>query len=176
MSRTAEEPAEPDASTAQLVASQIGRMPRAPWRVCTRCTFGRPAVISSPPVLSDGSRFPTLHWLTCPWLIEGAGALESQGAADDFSQRAAADPEFASALASADEELRRARAAAHGGPDPCGDVGLAGQRDPLGVKCLHAHVALALAGISDPIGQETLARVGYPCEDDLCARKLGATT
>ena len=176
MTGNPDEPAEPDAPTRALVAWQIGRTPREPWRVQVRCGFGRPSVITSPPVLADGSRFPTHHWLTCPWLAEAAGKLESQGAADRWAERAAGDPDLAAALEAADAALREARSTEIDGTDPCGAVGLAGQRDPLGVKCLHAHLALALAGIPDPVGQETLAEVGYPCEDDVCARIQGATT
>ncbi len=55
------------------------------------------------------------------------------------------------------------------GTDACAAVGLAGQRDPLGVKCVHAHVALALVGIDDPIGLELLER-GRECPDRYCDR------
>lgn len=161
---------ESDGETAALVARQLGRPPRDPWRVQARCAYGRPAVIASPPMLAGGSRFPTLYWLTCPWLIETVGALESAGAADVWAQRVSSEADLAAALLEADVALRDARASESGGVDECGDVGLAGQHDPFGVKCVHAHVALVLAGIADPIGEETLAQIGYPCEDDRCAR------
>ena len=169
MSAAEHDPAGPDAGTRSIVALQIGRPPREPWRVHVRCAYGHPSVIASPVVLEDGSRFPTLYWLTCPWLVEAAGALESEGAADSWGERASRDLELAAALEKVDAALRQLRAAESGGEDPCADVGLAGQKDPLGVKCVHAHVAFALAGLADPIGEETLARVGYPCEDERCA-------
>ena len=131
-------------------------------------------MIASPALLADGSRFPTLYWLTCPWLAEGVGMRESAGDTDAWAVRVAQDVALAEALGCADRELRDRRARESEGADPCSGVGLAGQRDPLGVKCLHAHVALALAGIADPVGEETIALVGYPCEDDRCARLEGA--
>lgn len=67
------------------------------------------------------------------------------------------------------------RAEEAGGVDPCFTVGLAGQRDPLGVKCLHAHVALALVGVDDPVGAELLGKTGSACADARCARLVGDT-
>jgi hypothetical protein len=129
-------------------------------------------VIASPSVLADGTRFPTLYWLTCPWLIERAGALESEGILAEWAERIASQPELGPALDASDRSLRERRGEESEGSDVCSTVGIAGQRDPRGVKCLHAHVALSLAGIDDPIGGETLELLGSACENDLCRRFL----
>jgi hypothetical protein len=155
---------------AALVAAQIGRAPREPWRVGSRCRFGYPTTIVSPPRLSDGAPFPTLAWLCCPWLVEQVAGLESAGEIDRWSHRALEDPMFANALRTVDDELRTARAAEADGDDACAGVGVAGQRDPALVKCLHAHVALRLLGLSDPIGAEVLDTAGPGCDDERCAR------
>lgn len=162
--------ARPDADT---VAEQVGRTPRAPWRVAARCSFGGPTVIVSPSRLADGTPFPTYAWLTCPYLVEAAGALESAGATARYAERAAREESLAGALRALDARVRELRAAESTGIDACADVGIGGQRDPLGVKCLHVHVALALLGEDDPIGAELLARMPRECEDDRCAT-LGA--
>jgi hypothetical protein len=120
-------------------------------------------------LLSDGTPFPAYAWLTCPWLAERVGALESSGEIARWSQRAGDDGELAAALRSTDAAVRYARAAESDGADACADVGIAGQRDPLGVKCLHAHVALQLAGIADRIGSEVLGKIGYACDDERCS-------
>lgn len=151
-----------------LVALQIGRIPREPWRVAARCQWERPSVIASPSLLADGTPFPTLYWLTCPWLIARAGALESEGILAEWDERTESDPHLAAALDASDRALRERRSEESGGSDACISVGIAGQRDPVGVKCLHAHVALSLAGVADPIGQETLALLGEACDDDGC--------
>lgn len=151
------------------VAAQLGRIPRDPWRVGVRCSWGRPVVIVSPSTLADGTPFPNLAWLTCPWLTELVAAEESAGAAAGFARRAAEEPAFAAALSHADAAVRGLRAAESGGVDACAAVGIAGQRDPLGVKCLHAHVALALLGVADPVGEDVLSRVQRWCDDDRCA-------
>lgn len=152
-----------------LVGEQIGRAPRTPWRIAARCSHGRPTVIVSPSRLDDGTPFPTFAWLTCPHLLEGVSAAESAGATASFAQRAAADPSFAAALAGLDARVRALRAVESGGVDASADVGLGGQRDPLGVKCLHVHAALALLGEEDPIGTELLGRLKRECADDRCA-------
>lgn len=157
------------ADEAVIVAAQIGREPRGPWRVATRCRYGYPTVIVSPSQLSDGTLFPTYAWLTCPWIAEAMSSAESAGDTALWAQRAATDERVSAALVQADAQLRSARAAESGGEDACSAVGLAGQRDPLGVKCLHAHAALALVGVVDPIGQAELGRIDRDCPDDRCA-------
>jgi hypothetical protein len=104
-------------------------------------------------VLPGGEPFPTLLWLTCPWLCQRAGAEESAGGADAWSYR-----------------LRRAEIAR--GIDPCAGTGIAGQRDSLSAKCLHAHIAAAIGGFDDPIGLGVLARADRECPDDRCAAAL----
>jgi hypothetical protein len=107
--------------------------------------------------------------LTCPWLAQRAAAEESDGGAARWAAAAARDDALAARLRAADDAVRAARASEGGEVDECANVGLAGQRDPLGVKCVHAHVALALVGIDDPIGTHLLER-GRECPDRYCAR------
>jgi len=156
-----------------LVAAQMGRTPREPWRVGSRCGFGFPSAIISPSVLAEGTPFPTFAWLTCPWLVEQVGELESAGETDRWSRCAAEQPALADALRATDDRLRQARAAEGGGHDACSSTGIAGQRDPLAVKCLHAHVALQLVGLADPIGTEVLAAIGSRCSDERCVAIRG---
>jgi len=154
----------------EVVARQLGRPPRGPWRTAHRCEYGFPSVIASPSVLEDGERFPTTFWLTCPFLDDIAARAESRGECAQWAAAAASDDDLAGRLREADREVRAMRAAESGGVDSCDSVGLAGQRDPLGVKCLHAHVAYALVGIGDPIGQAVLDECGSSCPDARCTR------
>jgi hypothetical protein len=111
------------------------------------------------PLLHDGTPFPTTFWLTCPRLVEAVHVLESIGEHRTWAARAAADPDLAARLRAADRAYRACRAAEGGGDDPCTAVGVAGQADPLAVKCLHARVAAALAGIADPVGEGVLKQL-----------------
>lgn len=155
---------------AAIVRAQLGRPPRDPWRVAVRCAYGYPSVIASPGRLEDGTPFPTLFWLTCPWIAETAWRAESAGETAAWASVASSDESIGEQLKAADVKLRQARVAESGGLDPCASVGIAGQRDPLGVKCLHAHAALALSGIDDPIGRAVLEERGRYCPDERCAR------
>ncbi len=151
-----------------VVAWQLGRVPRGRWRCVARCSFGYPTCIATAPVMETGAPFPTLYYLTCPHLMAEVAELESRGVADRWRQALAGDPALASGVRDADETYRRARAREGGGIDPTPDVGIAGQRDPLAVKCLHAHVAAYLGGIADPIGAATVDEVIAECADRRC--------
>lgn len=159
---------------AALVAAQVGRPPRDPWRVAARCSYDFPTVIASPPRLADGEPFPTLFWLTCPWLVAAVSDLESAGAAADWAARLEREPELCARAEAADAEYRRLRAAEGGGDDPCADTGVAGQARVTGTKCLHAYVAASLAGLDDPAGAAMLAHLTRECPDGRCARLPGA--
>lgn len=157
-----------------VVTAQIGRAPRGTWQVARRCSWGLPLVIAVAPEV-DGRPFPTALWLTCPWLGCWIDGLESAGDAAAWTARIASDPALAERMLAADAEYRAFRSRLAPGEDRCGDVGVAGQMDPLVVKCLHARVAAALGGIGDPVGEELLARLdaegepGSECADRRCA-------
>jgi hypothetical protein len=87
-----------------------------------------------------------------------------------WALRAVADENLGTRLKETDSAVRALRTAESDGVDACSSVGIAGQRDPLGVKCLHAHVALALVGVDDPIGGALLGEFDPDCPDRRCAR------
>lgn len=151
-----------------VVARQLGRPPRGRWRAVSRCSFGYPTTIATAPVTGGGEPFPTLYYLTCPHLVELVSRLESAGAAEEWRLRVAADAGLAERLRNADAAYRRARAAEGDGTDPTPGVGIAGSRDVLAIKCLHAHVATYLAGIDDPVGKEVLEGIPAECTDQRC--------
>ena len=156
-----------------VVTWQLGRPPRGSWRPAARCSFGWPTVIATAAALSDGQPFPTLFYLTCPHLTAALAALESAGAADAWHELLVADEALARRLEAADRAYRAARAEESGGADPTPDVGIAGQRDALATKCLHAHAAAYLAGLDDPVGEGALVGLVRECGDDRCAGAAG---
>lgn len=85
------------------------------------------------------------------------------------------DEAFAAQLDRADREMRIARSQESDGNDACAPLGIAGQRDPSNVKCLHAHVALSLTGVDDPIGRVLLDEIGSTCADSRCVRLAAGT-
>jgi hypothetical protein len=116
------------------------------------CHLGLPVVIEVPPLLADGTPFPTHYWLTCPLAVKRVSRLESAGEIGRFEARRRRDPEFAKELGDAHERYARERDAllpANAFPRPRG--GVAGAE--LGVKCLHAHYADYAAGNDNPVGE-----------------------
>ena len=143
-----------------VVQTQLTRTPRDPWRIGARCAHGYPTVIVSPSLLDDGARFPNWGYLTCPYLSNAIGHLESEGAIARWTERLEHDEKAANNQRELEAALREARldeCLNCGQPeDICAAVGIAGQKNPLGVKCLHIHVAYALLGLDDCIGREVL--------------------
>lgn len=135
-----------------VVERQLGRRPRAFRRVAVRCPYGRPAVTEQVPFDEDGRPFPTTYWLTCRYLVEAVSRLEAAGGVDRWTRAAAGDPELAASLEAAHEEQRRLR--------PELDLGVGGARPGArGVKCLHAHLAFALARPGYELGERIFGEV-----------------
>ena len=135
-----------------VVERQLGRPPRAFRRVVVRCPFGRPAVTEQAPYDDAGEPFPTTFWLTCPHLVAAVSRLEAAGGVERWTRAAAEDPQLRESLEHADEEQRRLR--------PELDLGIGGARPGAGsLKCLHAHVASALARPGYELGKRVLAEL-----------------
>jgi len=144
----------------RVVAAQLGRPLRGALDVAARCHLGLPTVIRVPPVLDDGTPFPTRYWLTCPVARRGVSQLESVGEVRRYQERRNTDAAFAATCDAADAAYAadRGAGAREGDRSPTG--GVAGTEG--GVKCLHAHVAHHLAGGENHIGVEVAARLGSP--------------
>jgi hypothetical protein len=142
-----------------VVARQIGREPRAFRRVVVRCPFGRPAVTEQAPFDNAGAPFPTTYWLTCPHAVAQVSRLEASGGVEHWTRATQENPELATSLERANAEQRRVR--------PELDLGIGGSRaDAAGLKCLHAHVAFALAHPGYELGERVLAELEplFPAE------------
>ena len=139
-----------------VVAEQLGRPPRAVRAVAARCPAGHPAVVQTSPRLEDGTPFPTLYYLTCPRLTSLVSTLEASGLMREMTERLDTDPDLAAAYLAAHRSYLAERDAI----EPLGTEVSAGGM-PGRVKCLHVHVAHALAagpGVN-PFGDETLLRL-----------------
>ena len=135
-----------------VVERQLGRPPRAFRRVALRCPFGRPAVTEQAPFDDAGQPFPTTFWLTCPHLVAAVSRLEAAGGIERWSRAAADDPRLHASLEAANAEQRELR--------PELEVGIAGARAGAGsLKCLHAHVAFALARPGYELGERVVAEL-----------------
>jgi hypothetical protein len=156
-----------------IVAHQLGRPPRAFGRVAVRCPYGLPAVTEQLPYDPEGEPFPTTYYLTCPHLVSAVARLEAAGGVERWSVAASENAALAASLARATEEQRRVRhelaGSARGSDDGASlDSGIGGSRTPLHLKCLHAHVAYALARPGYELGDEILGEVAEPWPADHC--------
>jgi hypothetical protein len=149
------------------VAAQLGRAPRGTRAVAHRCPCGLPDVVETTPRLADGTPFPTLFYLTCPRATAACSRLESAGVMARMQARLAEEPELAKAYRAAHFDYLARREAIADVPEIAG-VSAGGM--PGRVKCLHVHLAHALAvgpGIN-PFGDEVLELVGPWWADGPC--------
>ena len=150
-----------------VVSWQLGRPARPFRRVARRCAYGFPAVTEQPAFTEGGEPFPTTFYLTCPWLVGAVSRSEADGGVARWSAAAVADDDLRASLERADAEQRALR--------PELPVGIGGTREPAALKCLHAHVAFALARPGYELGDRILAEVGEQwCPDGRCGRAAEA--
>lgn len=150
-----------------VVERQLGRSPRAFLRVAARCPFGGPAVTEQSPYDDAGEPFPTTYWLTCPHLVAAVSRLEAAGGVERWSRAAQSDPQLATSLARASREqveVRRGLAAGRSGRDGGASLalGIGGSSRRGSLKCLHAHVAFALARPGYLLGERIFDAVEAP--------------
>jgi hypothetical protein len=133
----------------------IGRDPHVGFRVAMRCPFGAPAVVENDPRDEHGHPFPTRHWLACRALATAVSRLEASGGVR---------------LLEGDDAMHDALAGAHSRHAAIHDGHrVAGAGDPDHVKCLHAHLAFALAEGGNPVGDWIMERSGATWPATCCA-------
>ncbi|MEZ4286958.1 MAG: DUF501 domain-containing protein [Polyangiales bacterium] len=148
-----------------IVAAQIGRPSRANTEVMRRCDWNLPLVVRMPPTLNTGEPFPTRYWLSCPLLHKRVARIEAEGGVQHADERLRTDDDFAATMAAANERYREDResADANSGSERLARGGVGGATG--GIKCLHAHLAHALATDENPLGAEIVQHV-FPVDCD----------
>jgi uncharacterized protein len=147
-----------------VVARQLGREPRAFRRVVARCPFGLPAVTEQAPYDAAGEPFPTTYYLTCRYLVAAVSRLEAAGGVERWTERAKDEAELRASLEQATElqrRIRRSLASGATGRDESSSLalGIGGAARPERLKCLHAHVAFALAHPGYALGERIVAEL-----------------
>jgi hypothetical protein len=151
------------------IENQLGRTPRDVHAISYRCPCGKPAVVETPPRLSNGEPFPTFYYATCPRLTAAISTLETTGMMESMSKRLETDAELAGAYAAAHDDYIAARSALKIEVPEIENISAGGM--PNRVKCLHALIAHSLSagpGVN-PLGDEALAELPnwwkhMPCE------------
>lgn len=161
---------EVDGVDLDVVAQQLGRVPRGTVAISARCVCGKPAVVRTEPRLPDGTPFPTSYYLTHLGATAATSTLETTGVMKEWSQELLEDEELAAAYRAAHEAYLADRA-------QLGDVpeidGISAGGMPTRVKCLHVLVAHSLAvgpGVN-PLGDRAveLLRPNWSIEVCRCA-------
>lgn len=140
------------------MARLLGRPPFTRYSLAVACPGGGPAVLANEPTDIHGRPFPTRFWLACRALGEAVSRLEASGGVRQLEQ----DPEMAEHILAANAAHR----ALHDG----GNIG--GVRDPSRVKCLHAHLAFAMASGGSPVGDWIAARTDLSWPETCCVTRL----
>jgi uncharacterized protein len=156
-----------------LVERQLGRTPRAFLRVAVRCPFGAPAVTIQAPYDDTGEPFPTTYYLTCRHLVAAVSRMEAAGGIERWSAAANEDPKLAASLAAATADQQAVRRELSGGKvgqegGASLELGIGGSSRPEKLKCLHAHVAFALARPGYELGERITAEIDTPWPDRCC--------
>ena len=127
--------------------------------------------------------WPNFYWLCCPALAARVGRLEHLGLVQEWQKEIAHDSTtpFALELAAAHRQYGAARWAALSDDDRAycesqhegfvaalRDAGVGGQKFVSQVKCLHAHLAHALAGGDNPVGRRVLACLARRDDEAVC--------
>ena len=151
------------------IEAQLGRTPRDVHAIGYRCPCGKPAVVETPPRLSDGTPFPTYYYATCPRLTGAISTLESTGLMGEMNERLAIDAELAGSYAAAHDDYLAARAALKMDVPEVEGISAGGMPDR--VKCLHSLVAHSLCAGPDvnPLGDEALAKLPQWWKDQPCS-------
>ena len=152
-----------------VIEAQLGRTPRDVHAIGYRCPCGKPAVVETPPRLSDGTPFPTYYYATCPRLTGAISTLESTGLMGEMNERLAIDAELAGSYAAAHDDYLAARAALKMDVPEVEGISAGGMPDR--VKCLHSLVAHSLCAGPDvnPLGDEALAKLPQWWKDQPCS-------
>ncbi len=157
----------------KVISFQLERTPKNILKVVLRCSYGYPMVIKSKPVL-DGKPFPTLYWLTCPFLRYKLSQLEADGYIPKYEK-----------ILSNSSEMRVEEIAAHFKAreealklveeewikESLKRRGMGGISNFSHIKCLHLHVAYHLGGIRNPVARMALDEIGSAeCLDKWCEK------
>ena len=152
------------ATTASSSSASSARRRARSRRVACAARSARPRSPSSRRTTSSGEPFPTTYYVTCPQLV--AAISQARGGRRRRAlerARAAASPALAASLAA---RPRSSAASAPSSPraGPAATTGLARARhrrlpNPEQLKCLHAHVAFALARPGYELGERILAEI-----------------
>ena len=152
--------------------------------VAVRCGAGCPQVLVCRPFMSDGTPFPTLFWLACPYLDKRCAELETEHKIPVFEKELEANREAvekwhkeyaelrARLLAESDTKNVKNLSAIMKSFDKTGVGGINRFNNPCAAKCLHLQTATMLAW-KHPCRGQLMSELGKTeCSCACCKEKL----
>ncbi|RJQ32385.1 MAG: DUF501 domain-containing protein [Actinobacteria bacterium] len=130
-----------------LVEQQLGRKPRGQYEIVAWCKTKppHPQVIKTNPLV-EGKPFPTLYYLTCPFLVKEISRIENEGYISKLEEKISRDTEYKVRFLKAQAAYIKERGLL--------SKGIAGVSNLERIKCLHAHYAHYLATGENPVGKQ----------------------
>jgi len=166
----------------KIIEKQLGRCVSNVLTIEKRCIYGYPQVIKSFP-LKDGKPFPTIYWLTCPYLVEEVSKLEAQQKIAEIEKIIQNDPGLKQQMIRAHEVEIEKRMKLLGEkiislPEnmikKLKETGIGGIEDFSKIKCLHLHYASYLVGENNPAGKIVNSYISKKyCDDNRCEKWVG---
>jgi len=163
-------------SDREIIRQQLGRESLNMREVVSYCPFKKPAVIKTFPYLK-GRPFPTLYWLTCPYLVREVSRLEDSGLIKELSLRLRSDSLFKKNMEETHQRYARERFSLLPEKDiikireknpsiirVLKESGVGGIMKKEGIKCLHTHLADFLISGDNPAGELIDEIVDWPEE------------
>ena len=146
----------------EIVSRQLGRKIKNRFWVVKRCKYGYPVVVKTDPIGPMGP-FPTLFWLTCPFLRREIGKFESMGYIKKYQNLLKTDRKLMCEYLLAHRKTREMRLKLAKELHPNVDLsdplfsslfnGIGGILNLETIKCLHLQVANYLGGVENPVGR-----------------------
>lgn len=163
----------------RIISWQLGRIPYRVVAIALDCRYGYPQLTVNHPLLRVGNHpeiFPTLFWLTCPYLVAEVGKLEAAGGVKYYERLIREDAATSAAYAQAHARYRAERLSLVSEEERMSmgkrawnalGTGIGGLRNEKQVKCLHAQLAHYLARGENPIGKLVAAELPrLECQPD----------
>jgi hypothetical protein len=165
---------EPPSSLDLLILErQFGRKPRDVIGIYKRCERKKPQAILTKPFFSGKIPFPSITWLTCPFLVEKVSQLEAKGLISELEKGLAVKKEFRESFLKAQKSfMKLKRSLLKGERHPLQNdllkKGIAGVSELTQVKCLHAQLAFYFWSEENPVGEivYNLVGEGKECKKD----------
>lgn len=140
------------------------------YAVAARCSYGFPQVLVCRPQRKGGSPFPTMFWLTCPYLDHRSGELESLQKVAELEEILKSKE---TEVKNWHEQYARLRKLISGGniDIPTGVGGINWHEAPHAAKCLHLQAATLLGWRYHPAADWLVSEFGeMECSCGICSK------